>query len=53
MEHRAPGNSSVSLTSQTSKPRTRQGVWVLAAYALSGISLLAVMAYYFSDYVTH
>jgi hypothetical protein len=54
MEHRAPGNSSVSLaSSQQSKPHDSRGVWVLIAYAFSGIGLLAVMAYYFSDFVTH
>ncbi len=54
MEHRAPGNSSVSIvTSQKAKPHSSRGVWVLIAYAFSGMSTLAVMAYYFSDYVTH
>jgi hypothetical protein len=54
MEHRAPGNSSASLaSSQHSKPHDSRGVWVLIAYAFSGMGLLAVMAYYFSDFVTH
>jgi len=54
MEHRAPGNSSASLASaQYSKPRHSRGVWVLIAYAFSGIGLLAVMTYYLSDFITH
>ena len=54
MEHRAPGNISVSSQSvQKSKPHMSRAVWVMAAYAFSGMGLLAVMAYYFSDYVTH
>jgi hypothetical protein len=54
MEHRAPGNNSASLASTPqSKPHNRRGMWVLVAYAFSGMGLLTVMAYYFSDYVTH
>ena len=54
MEHRAPGNSSASIaSSQPSKPHVSRGIWVLVAYAFSGMGMLAVMAYYFSDYVTH
>lgn len=54
MEHRAPGSSSVSSGSvQQPKSSGSRNVWVLIAYAFSGMGLLAVMAYYFSDYVTH
>jgi hypothetical protein len=54
MEHRAPGNSSVSLASaKISKPHSSRNIWVVVAYAFSSIGLLSVMAYYFSDYVTH
>jgi len=28
-------------------------VWVLTAYGISGLALLAVLAYYFSDYIAH
>ena len=42
MEHRAPGNSSASLaSSQQSKPRGSRAMWVLIAYAFSGMGLLA------------
>jgi hypothetical protein len=55
MEPRAPGNSSVS-TGQASPCQPHhegRGTWVLTAYAISGLALLGVLAYYFSGYVTH
>jgi len=55
MEHRAPGKSSVSTDQQGSCPSHHEGrgTWVLTAYAISGLTLLGVLAYYFSGYVTH
>lgn len=29
-----------------------RGVWVLTAYAISGLALLGVLIYYFSTYIT-
>ncbi len=53
MEHRAPGSSSVSAAPQQSKSNSNPGAWIITAYALSGIGALAVMAYYFSNFITH
>jgi hypothetical protein len=53
MEHRAPGNSVSLATSEKTKPHNSRGMWVFIAYAFSGMGLLSVMAYYFSDFVTH
>ena len=41
-------------TTQTSTIRHEgRPVWVLTAYGISGLTLLAVLAYYFSDYIAH
>jgi hypothetical protein len=32
--------------------RAGRGAWVLTAYAVSGLALLGVLAYYFSAYIT-
>jgi hypothetical protein len=29
-----------------------RGVWVLTAYAISGLALLGILVYYFSIYIT-
>jgi hypothetical protein len=54
MEHRALGSSSAVASTQSSeKHHAGRGAWVLTAYAISGLALLGVLAYYFSDFVTH
>ena len=55
MEHRAPANSTVSTNHAVSSETHREGhgTWVLTAYAISGLVLLGVLAYYFSGFVTH
>jgi hypothetical protein len=55
MNHRAPGSSSLAVNSTqiSEKKPTSRGVWVLTAYAVSGVAMLGVLAYYFSDFVTH
>ena len=53
MEHRALG-STVSTTSSEA-PTTHhegRGHWVLTAYAISGLALFGILAYYFSDFIT-
>jgi hypothetical protein len=30
-----------------------RGTWVLTVYAISGLAMLGVLAYYFSAYITH
>ena len=53
MEDQAPA-STVTATSQTSRvQREGRNVWVLTAYGISGLALLGILAYYFSDFVAH
>jgi len=55
MEQRAQGSSSAAVASTPSSEKQHEGrgAWVLTAYAISGLALLGVLAYYFSDFVTH
>lgn len=54
MEERALGNNPAAVASSPSSEKHHEGrgVWVLTAYAISGLALLGVLAYYFSDFVT-
>jgi len=57
MEDRAPVVSS-SNTDQTSTTSTvhhheGRGAWVLTAYGISGLALFGVLAYFFSDFISH
>jgi hypothetical protein len=56
MESRAPENiSSAVSSSTTAKAHCHEGrnFWVLTAYGISGLALFGVLAYYFSDFVSH
>ena len=54
MDQRALGSTAASLSdSQATKQHASRGVWVLTAYGISGLALLGVLAYYFSDFITH
>ena len=58
MEDRAPDVSSSasqqSVSQQmSSRQREGRGAWVLTAYGISGLALLAILAYFFSDYIAH
>jgi hypothetical protein len=58
MEDRAPVVSSgVSEDSSTTTTTTRhhegRGAWVLTAYGVSGLALFGVLAYFFSDFISH
>ena len=55
MEPRALGNSSSATTTEKPHSIQREGrnVWILTAYGISGLALIGVLAYYFSDFVTH
>ncbi len=55
MEPRALGSSSSATTTEKSQTIQREGrnVWILTAYGISGLALIGVLAYYFSDFVTH
>ena len=62
MEDRAPvvssfesEQSSTSTSTITSAIRKHEGrgAWVLTAYGVSGLALFGVLAYFFSDFVSH
>jgi hypothetical protein len=59
MEDRAPVVSSLdteqSSTTTTSAIRKHEGrgAWVLTAYGISGLALFGVLAYFFSDFISH
>jgi hypothetical protein len=54
MEDRAPV---VSPTEQSSASTTRQhegrGAWVLTCYGICGLALFGVLAYFFSEFISH
>lgn len=55
MEPRVLGSTPTAAVNPQSseKHRASRGAWVLTAYAISGLAVLGVLAYYFSDFVTH
>jgi hypothetical protein len=42
-----------SSTAVKSHPREGRNFWVLTAYGISGLALFGVLAYYFSDFISH
>jgi hypothetical protein len=60
MEDRAPvvasntGNSDQSSTTTSAiRKHEGRGAWVLTAYGISGLALFGVLAYFFSDFISH
>ncbi len=53
MEDRAPVVSSVSQPADNTKHHEGRGAWVLTAYGVSGLALFGVLAYFFSDFISH
>jgi hypothetical protein len=56
MDSRAPESvSSPAVTSANAKSHPHEGrnFWVLTAYGISGLALFGVLAYYFSDFISH
>ncbi len=58
MEDRAPVVSSVdteqsSTTTSAIRKHEGRGAWVLTAYGISGLALFGVLAYFFSDFISH
>ena len=55
MEDRAPVVAPTEQSSTTNTPIKREGrgAWVLTAYGLSGLALFGVLAYFFSDFISH
>jgi hypothetical protein len=54
MEDRAPVIASTEQSSSSaSKHYEGRGAWVLTAYGISGLALFGVLAYFFSDFISH
>jgi hypothetical protein len=58
MEGRAPVVSSIdteqsSTTTSSIRKHEGRGAWVLTAYGISGLALFGVLAYFFSDFISH
>ena len=56
MDSRAPESVSPAITTNSttkSHPHEGRNFWVLTAYGISGLALFGVLAYYFSDFVSH
>src|SRR5438132_13836637 len=53
MEDRAPVVNSAVQQSTTTRKREGSGAWVLTAYATPGLALFGLLAYFFSDFISH
>lgn len=53
MEDRARVVSPTSQSSVSSRQHEGRGAWVLTAYGICGLALFGVLAYFFSDFITH
>jgi len=58
MEDRAPVVSATdpdqsSTSTSTIRQHEGRGAWVLTAYGISGLALFGVLAYFFSDFISH
>ena len=54
MEDRAPVVSPTEQSSTTTTIKHEgRGAWVLTVYGLSGLALFGVLAYFFSDFISH
>lgn len=56
MDSRAPETMSSAVSQSTgtkSHPHEGRNFWVLTAYGISGLALFGILAYYFSDFVSH
>jgi hypothetical protein len=52
MPDRALGNSTTTSSTSVTRPHEGRHVWVLTAYAVSGLALFGVLIYYVSAYLT-
>jgi hypothetical protein len=56
MDSRAPESVSPTVSTASSAkvhPHEGRNFWVLTAYGISGLALFGVLAYYFSDFISH
>jgi hypothetical protein len=52
MENRALGNSATASSQSAATHHAGRNVWILTAYAVSGLALFGVLIYYVSAYIT-
>ena len=52
MENRVLGNSATTSSQPAATQHEGRHVWVLTAYAVSGLALFGVLIYYVSAYIT-
>lgn len=52
MENRTLGNSATVSSQSATRPHEGRNVWILTAYAISGLALFGVLIYYVSAYIT-
>jgi hypothetical protein len=52
MPDRVPRNSTTASSPAAARPHEGRNVWVLTAYAVSGLALFGVLIYYVSAYIT-
>lgn len=52
MENRALGNSTTASSQPAATHHEGRHVWVLTAYAVTGLALFGVLIYYVSAYIT-
>jgi hypothetical protein len=53
MEDRAPVTSSAVEQQASTKHHEGRGAWVLTAYGICGLALFGILAYFFSDFISH
>ena len=53
MESKQQTESSATQSSATTRHKEGRDVWVLTVYGICGLALFAVLAYFFSQFVTH
>jgi hypothetical protein len=53
MEDRAPVVSPAVSSKASTKQHEGRGAWVLTAYGICGLALFGVLAYFFSEFISH
>jgi hypothetical protein len=52
MQDRGLENSTTASSQSATRPHEGRNVWVVTAYAVSGLALFGVLIYYISAYIT-
>jgi hypothetical protein len=53
MEDRAPAVSSSAEQSAITTKHEGRGAWVLTCYGICGLVLFGILAYFFSEFISH